>query len=283
MALSAAAFTDLAALAQVRPAAADGQRSALREAAGQFEALLVQTMLKGMRTTSLGSDLFGSDAMDMYRDLLDQQIAQQISRGRGLGLADMIARQLGDGESAKPVRRSGLSARPAAAAGADAKPPSSPAEFVQRMLPHARAVAEKLGVSARAVLAQAALESGWGTRAPARPDGTPSHNLFGIKAGSSWRGDSVSVPTLEYEDGVARRVQERFRAYSSPGASFEDYAALVMGDPRYAEALARGDDVAGFAQALQEAGYATDPDYARKLATLANSEQMRAALDGLEY
>jgi peptidoglycan hydrolase FlgJ len=283
--IPAAAFNDLAALARLRTGAADAPSSALREAAGQFEALLVQTMLKGVRTTSLGSGLFDSDSTDMYRDLLDQQLALQISRGRGLGLADMLARQLGDGESSAPARRSGLSARPAPVArpAADAGTPSSPAEFVQRMLPHARAVADKLGVSARAVLAQAALESGWGTRTPARPDGSPSHNLFGIKAGASWRGDSVSVPTLEYEDGVARRVQERFRAYASPGASFEDYAALVAGDPRYAEALARGDDVASFGQALQAAGYATDPDYGRKLATLADGEQMRAALAGLDH
>ena len=107
-------------------------------------------------------------------------------------------------------------------------------------------------------------------------------NLFGIKAGSSWRGDSVSVPTLEFTDDVAERMQARFRAYASPAASFDDYAGLISSDPRYADALGRGDDVAGFARALQEAGYATDPDYARKLEELAGGEQMRAALAGLE-
>jgi flagellar protein FlgJ len=130
------------------------------------------------------------------------------------------------------------------------------------------------------VLAHAALETGWGRHLPRGHDGASSNNLFGIKAGASWTGDSVSVPTLEYDGDVARRAQSRFRAYASPEASFEDYATLIGGDPRYAEALARGDDIAGYARALQDGGYATDPSYARKLEELARGEQMKAALAG---
>ena len=285
---------DFTALERLRGAASKAAPAAVREAASQFEALLVQSMLKSMRSVSFANGLFESQDTGMYRDLLDQQLALEMSRGRGLGLADMIVRQLGgDTGTAQErrehavgaasatifVRRAALSARTERASRPLA---ASAAEFVQQVLPHAREAARKLGVSAKAVLAQAALETGWGRHMPSRPDGSPSFNLFGIKAGSGWRGDSIGVATLEFNDDVAERVQARFRAYASPAASFDDYAELISTDPRYAGALARGDDIAGFARALQEAGYATDPDYARKLDELAHGEQMRAALAGLE-
>jgi peptidoglycan hydrolase FlgJ len=275
--VAATASTDMTALERLRAAAAKSEPNAVREAASQFEALLVQSMLKSMRAASFGGGIFDSDTSNMYRDMLDQQYALQLSKGEGLGLGKLLARQL-SGEPSAPARSSGLSARiekPAALA-------TSAKDFVAKLLPHAQAAARKLGVSARAVLAQAALETGWGQRLPNKADGSSSHNLFGIKAGSSWAGDSVTVPTLEYDGDIARRVQARFRAYASPAASFEDYAALIGGDPRYAEALARGGDVAAFGQALQDAGYATDPDYGRKLAELAGSAQMRDALAQLE-
>jgi flagellar protein FlgJ len=272
---------DFTALERLRGAASKMSPGALREAAGQFEALLVQSMLKSMRSVSFSNGLFESSDTGMYRDMLDQQLALEMSRGRGIGLADMIARQLGHAEAGaanEPARKVALSAR------VDHARPlaGTAAQFVQQLMPHAREAARKLGVSAKAVLAQAALETGWGQRVPGHANGSTSFNLFGIKAGSSWRGDSVSVPTLEFTDDVPERMQARFRAYASPAASFQDYAELISSDPRYADALGRGDDVAGFARALQEAGYATDPDYARKLEEVAGGEQMRAALAGLE-
>ncbi len=276
MTTRAAAPIDFAALARLRGQASQSSPGAIREAAGQFEALLVQSMLKSMRAVSFGKGLFDSDQSNMYREMFDQQLAVELTHKRGLGLADMITRHLG-GEQAKPAQRIPLSARIAELPSLSA----SPADFVRQVLPYAQAAARKLGVSAKAVLAHAALETGWGRHLPGRPDGGSSFNLFGIKAGSSWSGDTVSVPTMELDGDVARRVQARFRAYASPEASFEDYATLLSTNPRYAEALARGDDVAGFARALQDGGYATDPDYARKLEELARGEQMKAALAGL--
>ena len=274
MATHSTAATDLSALTRLRGAVAKSEPGAVRDAAAQFEALLVQSMLKSMRAASIGGGLFDGGQSGLYRDMLDQQLALEMSRGRGLGLADMLARQLG-GEGSAPVRRAGLSARmthPESLA-------RSATDFVRELLPHARDAAQRLGVSAKAILAQAALETGWGRRMPGRADGTSSWNLFGIKAGSAWTGDSVSVPTLEYDGGVARREQAHFRAYRSPAASFDDYAALLANDPRYAGALARGDDVGAFGRALQDAGYATDPEYAAKIEALAHGEQMRAALE----
>ena len=160
--------------------------------------------------------------------------------------------------------------------------PAGPQQFVEAMAPYAEAAAHRLGVSARALLAQAALETGWGTHMPRRTDGTPSFNLFGIKAGSGWAGERVSVPTLEFEGGLPVRRVDAFRAYASPAAAFHDFAQLLTSTPRYAAALGRGDDVRGFAAALVHGGYATDPDYADKVAALADSAPMRAALAALK-
>lgn len=161
-------------------------------------------------------------------------------------------------------------------------PGTGPVGFVQALAPHAAAAARKLGVSVRVLLAQAALETGWGKHLPSRGDGSSSFNMFGIKAGSSWDGAKVNVPTLEYEDGVAVRRNDQFRAYGSPAASFADYARLISDSPRYAQALGQGENVAGFAKALVRGGYATDPAYAEKITAIANSPQMRAALATLK-
>jgi peptidoglycan hydrolase FlgJ len=158
----------------------------------------------------------------------------------------------------------------------------SPQEFVEKFAPHAIEAAKKLGVSVRALLAQAALETGWGKHMPAQGS-TASNNMFGIKAGSSWDGKRVNVPTLEYENGVAVRKKDSFRAYDSPSDSFKDYADMVASSPRYAKAVGRGDDIAGFAHALTQGGYATDPSYAQKLTDIANGPVMKQALAALKH
>jgi len=160
--------------------------------------------------------------------------------------------------------------------------PANATEFVKTMLPAAQAAADKLGVSVRAVLAHAALETGWGRHMPRAANGASSNNLFGIKAGSSWDGAKARVSTTEYENGVAVRRVDSFRAYASPTAAFNDYADLIAGNPRYASALGHGDNVKGFAVALQRSGYATDPSYAAKLAHIADSAPMREAIAALK-
>jgi peptidoglycan hydrolase FlgJ len=160
--------------------------------------------------------------------------------------------------------------------------PANATEFVKTMLPAAQAAADKLGVSVRAVLAHAALETGWGRHMPRAANGASSNNLFGIKAGSGWDGAKARVSTTEYENGVAVRRVDSFRAYDSPTAAFNDYADLIAGNPRYASALGHGDNVKGFATALQRSGYATDPSYAAKLAHIADSAPMREAIAALK-
>jgi peptidoglycan hydrolase FlgJ len=161
-------------------------------------------------------------------------------------------------------------------------PGGDPANFVRVLAPHAAMAAKQLGVSVRALLAQAALETGWGKHLPSHGNGSSSNNLFGIKAGGGWAGDKVSVPTLEYENGVAVRKRDQFRAYDSPSESFSDYARLLTDNPRYAQALGQGENIAGFARALVHGGYATDPSYVAKITAIANSAQMREALAGLQ-
>ena len=148
---------------------------------------------------------------------------------------------------------------------------SSPADFVQKMWPHAQEAAQKLGVDPSTLIAHAALETGWGKHIPCHDDGSSSFNLFGIKAGTAWNGSSIGSPTLEYSDGVAVKKVERFKAYDSPADCFADYASLLSTHSRYGETLNSGANTTKFADALQKGGYATDPTYANKLKAVARN------------
>ncbi|MBJ7552780.1 flagellar assembly peptidoglycan hydrolase FlgJ [Marinomonas spartinae] len=152
----------------------------------------------------------------------------------------------------------------------------SPEAFVKAMWPHAKAVAEKLGVSAKAILAQAVLETGWGKHPIAKDDGTASYNLFGIKADHRWDGDRAVVNTLEFRHGIAKREKAAFRAYDSFSQSFNDYANFLTADDRYKDALKSGNDPSLFAVSLQKGGYATDPEYAQKIDRILSSKWFEA-------
>ena len=141
--------------------------------------------------------------------------------------------------------------------------------FISELWPTARQAAQQLGVDPRNLIAQAALETNWGTRMPRDSSGRSSNNLFGMKAGSQWSGSAVTAGTQEYENGSAVSSTGQFRAYNSRAESFQDYVALLRSSPRYTAALNTGSDAHAFATALQRGGYATDPDYANKIATIA--------------
>jgi flagellar protein FlgJ len=171
-----------------------------------------------------------------------------------------------------------LPAKPAVPANLSAPKPGTPEAFVAEVWPHAQAAASELGVDPRMLVAQAALETGWGRSVMRGPDGSPSHNLFGIKATGGWQGASVTQGTVEFRAGVMQRERASFRAYGSVGESFADYVRLVRDNPRYREAVAAGTDGARFAEALERAGYATDPQYAEKLKAIAGGPTLRRAL-----
>jgi peptidoglycan hydrolase FlgJ len=309
-------WTDLSGFNALRQQAQTDSKAALPIVAKQFESIFTQMVLKSMRDANYGDQLFDSQAGNAWQGLFDQQLSVSLSQhGHGLGIADMLVRQLG-GQAA--ATNPAAAAQPAASGAAAQIPATAPAaaaaavdawrsrlgavadaasavgksvskwvpqdatEFVRQLAPVATRVAAKLGVSLRAVLAQAALETHWGQHMPTHADGSSSNNLFGIKAGSGWEGGRVNVPTVEFEGGVAVRKQAQFRSYPSPAASFEDYAQLVAGNPRYAGALGKGDDVLGFAQGLIGGSYATDPAYASKVAAIADSPTMQQALAALK-
>jgi flagellar protein FlgJ len=253
-------FTQFAAL---RRGAGANDPAALRAAARQFESLFTKMMLEGMRKASFGDPMFGSDQGDMYQGMMDDQMAVQLSAGRGLGLADMLIRQLSHGAMSATTGPDIQSSDQTTSKVDDAQR----AKFVEEILPHATAAARELGVDPRALIAQAALETGWGTKQPADASGA-SNNMFGIKA-SGWQGASVDSDTQEYVAGVASTERGSFRSYRNVAESVQDYVSVLRDNPRYAAALNTGSDVRAFATALQRGGYATDPAYADKLMAVA--------------
>ncbi|MEO8017341.1 MAG: glucosaminidase domain-containing protein [Pseudomonadota bacterium] len=262
-------FRQLAALR--RDARADDP-AALREVARQFESIFTKMMLDSMRAASFGDPMFGSDQGDMYQGMMDDQLAVEMSQGKGIGLADMLIKQLSHGAV------NGAGTDELTAPGLDKSFPVSDQakqQFIEKMLPQAQAAGRELGVDPHAIIAQAALETGWGTSQPADATGS-SNNLFGVKAGPGWQGKSVTSGTTEYQADVASEAVARFRAYGSAQDSVNDYVSLLRDNPRYAAALNTGADVRAFANALQQGGYATDPHYANKLVAVAQkvSEQL---------
>jgi flagellar protein FlgJ len=208
--------------------------------------------------------------------MMDDQLAVQLSAGKGLGLADMLIRQLSHGAvtgSATPA----ADAAPVAPAASNKVSDAQRQKFIDDILPHATAAARELGVDPRAVIAQAALETGWGTSQPSDATGA-SHNLFGIKAGASWQGASVASDTTEYVAGAPRTETGSFRAYGNVAESVNDYVRLLRDNPRYASALDTGSNVRAFANGLQRGGYATDPGYADKLVAIADQVVERLPL-----
>lgn len=276
--LTAKFALDVQSVNQLRMEAKQSSPEALKAAAQQFEAVFMNMLLKSMRDATPQDGMFDSEQTRMYTSMLDQQLSQTLS-SRGIGLADVMVRQLSTTLGVQPgtVPAAGEllpgtpAATPAVVAPADGvrsggDAPAHVTAFVERMLPHAQAAGAATGIPSRFMVGQAALETGWGRGEMRDADGRNSFNLFGIKAGSNWNGRTVDVVTTEYVDGKPQKQVERFRAYDSYAESFRDYANLLSGNARYRNVIAQGQDAAGFAQGLQQAGYATDPAYARKLA-----------------
>lgn len=257
---------DSQALDRLRYQAKQAPDQALKAVAQQFEMVFLNMMLKSMREATPQDGMMDSEQTKMFTGMLDQQLAQEMSK-RGVGLAEVMVRQL-SGQQA-PI------AAPPPAAVSSAYQPMTQQGFIDRMRPHAEAASRATGVPAEFIMGQAALESGWGKREIRNADGSNSHNLFGIKAGRDWPGKVAEVTTTEYHDGVAGKQVARFRAYDSYAEAFQDYARLLSRNPRYAGALGQ-ESAVDFAQALQKGGYATDPRYADKLAGVIGSISTKA-------
>jgi flagellar protein FlgJ len=268
---------DAASLNRLKMQAGQATPATVKETAKQFEALFMRELLKSMRdaNAAMKSDYSGSPQEDLGNDLLDQQFAVQMT-GQPGGLSDMIAKQLmrqmglQDGASA-PQGAAGLRGMKVEPSETNVPVPQSAREFVEQHASAAQNVERSTGLPASYLLGQAGHESGWGRREILMPDGNTSHNLFGIKATGDWNGKVAEVTTTEYVDGVAKKTVAKFRAYDSYEDSYRDYAKLVGNSPRYAQAREQAGTVQGWAQGLQDSGYATDPDYAAKLSRAINT------------
>ncbi|WP_292040055.1 flagellar assembly peptidoglycan hydrolase FlgJ [Massilia sp. UBA6681] len=295
---------DTKGLGELKQGARNGSPAALKEAATQFEAMFINMMMKSMREATPQEGIMDNQQSKMFTGMLDQQLSQNLAK-RGMGLADVLTRQLTSnqmGAQALAIGADGVAAGKAAAAASAMAPldgsmrpgmdaatmiksgatqPGAPVlplttasgrvqpahvrNFQEKLHAHAAEAERATGVPAKFMLGQAALESGWGKRMIRNADGSSSNNLFGIKAGPGWKGKVATAVTTEYVNGVARQKVERFRAYDTPADSFKDYANMLAKNPRYEKVLGSGGDAAAFAHGLQRAGYATDPQYAAKL------------------
>ncbi|MDX1914556.1 MAG: flagellar assembly peptidoglycan hydrolase FlgJ [Methylophilus sp.] len=294
--LSGKVAFDANSLNNLKQAAKENSPEALKTVAKQFEGILMNMMLKSMREANPQDGEFDNEQSRMFTSMLDQQLTSNLS-AKGLGLADVLVRQLSkttqtvvdttqkalsEGaaeitDTSKHVLENLFSpTQPSAATpnNSAVKPAKSSSigesvtNFIDKMLHHAKDASNSTGVPTHLMLGQAALESGWGKREIKAADGTPSHNLFGIKANASWKGKTVETMTTEYINGVKQNRIEKFRAYDSYADSFKDFANLMKSNPRYQHVIANVNDIKGYAQAMQNAGYATDPQYAKKLSSV---------------
>ncbi|MDR9891727.1 flagellar assembly peptidoglycan hydrolase FlgJ [Pseudenterobacter timonensis] len=286
--LSSAAW-DAQSLNDLKAKAGKDPAGNIRPVARQVEGMFVQMMLKSMRDALPKDGLFSSDSTRLYTSMYDQQIAQQMTAGKGLGLADVIVRQMQAAQGGEPQAPAQVpmkfdletvtsyqnqaltqmvrKAMPKPTPVSDEPLSGDSGDFLAQLSLPARLASEQSGVPHHLILAQAALESGWGQRQIRRENGEPSFNIFGVKATASWKGPTTEITTTEYENGEAKKVKARFRVYSSYLEALSDYVGLLSRNPRYAAVTTAATAEQG-AQALQNAGYATDPQYARKLTSM---------------
>jgi peptidoglycan hydrolase FlgJ len=274
---AATTYTDINGLAALRKD--PNSPEAISAVAEQVEALFLQMMLKSMRDASAAEET-ESNEMGMYQDMFDKQVALSISQHADLGIGRLLKRQLAGKPAPGAVKLSSGESVPAAPAAAapTAAIAHSPAEFVSRVLPSIRRAASALGVDPQGMLAQAALETGWGQRLPRAADGSSSHNLFGIKAGNEWTGARATADSMEVLNGVATPRRTAFRAYASVEESINDFANLLKNSPRYRDVIAAGGSAGSYIAAMGNSGYATDPDYGNKLNQILGSDTLQSAL-----
>ncbi|MDH5910230.1 flagellar assembly peptidoglycan hydrolase FlgJ [Vibrio splendidus] len=295
---------DIGSLDRLRQQAVNGEegseKEALTAAAKQFESIFTSMLFKSMRdaNSSFKSDMLNSQNEQFYRQMQDDQMASELSASGSLGLADMIVAQLSAGQvsdaTEDKVRSEGFdtslerpqysgrseekvsevqsastmsaTTRSATDVSAAKQPASfdSPESFVTSMKPYAEKAASALGVDSSLLLAQAALETGWGSKMIKNSLGN-SNNLFNIKADRSWKGDKVATQTLEFHGKTAVKESASFRSYSNFEDSFNDYVKFLNENPRYETALQHQGNSENFIKGIHQAGYATDPNYADKV------------------
>ena len=317
-------YLDFSKFNQLRKMTRDDKDAALQAAAQQMEGIFLNMMLQSMRDANAvfaeGNMLDSRDGQ-FYQGMYDKQLSLNISNNGGIGLADVIVKQMQARSDSNPIANGSamdissylkhpLLSRPAVEP-QDKEPEApgvslpdvtalanstqeslddsdstfqrwnSPDEFVQAIYPHAKRAAEVLGTSAEAVIAQAVLETGWGKHVMQAGVGNSSFNLFGIKADSRWQGDVVRRNTLEYRNGIAAQENAAFRSYRSLDHAFDDYVNFLNSNSRYEAALSKKSEGKQWGFDLQQSGYATDPNYGNKIANVMDSDVFKSALQSV--
>ncbi|MBI2802766.1 MAG: flagellar assembly peptidoglycan hydrolase FlgJ [Gammaproteobacteria bacterium] len=292
---TASAYTDFHRFSALRTEASKDPQAALKKVAKEFEAMFVQLMLQSARNATPQDGVFESNETGLYREMFDNQIALSVAERGALGFAELLQRQVPQAAAANdgPVTLKLPERRLFPSAPLHYTPIPEPdtndevvdvttwqarvtnrgfaeqqQKFTASLLAGASGAAKRLGTTPEILVAQAALETGWGQHVMHTAGGQSSHNLFGIKADGAWNGETVKRRTLEYFNGNPVQVNAAFRAYPDPAAAFDDYANFIQTNPRYAQALERAADPKAYIQELQRAGYATDPNYAQKILRL---------------
>jgi len=264
-------YTEFGDLARLKNAGSGNSDQALESVARQFEALFTQMIFKSMRNAELSSGLFDNNQTKMYQDILDKQLSSSLSSHKGLGIADLLIRQLSHNpepaSSDKGIAK-GVDRTSDTSSKTNVSPIvhfDSPDAYISYMQPIAEKIENRYQIPAQSLLAQSALETGWGKHIMRNNNGSSSFNLFGIKAGNDWDGNVVVSRTIEYESGTAVTKSERFRSYESFEESMNDYARHISSEPRYKEAYEKRSEPEHYFTDLQMAGYATDPEYSNKI------------------
>lgn len=330
-------YTDFSGLNALKSEALHDKEAALEAVSKQFESMFLSMVMKSMReankTFSEGNFLHSNET-EFYQEMFDSQLSLTLSKGRGLGVAEAMMRQMSkqiegisQSESTNPLLHKSISDYPrnlpveaaarkaveladalveidATLNGSDKKRTESvvgsdspeqkdkearlpltfetPDQFIEHLFPLAQKVEAETGISAKVMLAQSALETGWGKHMINKPDEQASFNLFGIKADSRWDGDKTEIVTTEYRGGVAMKERAEFRSYNNYEDSFRDYAEFLQDNPRYEPAMQYLDNPQKFTQTLQDAGYATDPAYSQKIQRILSGEIFKGAMNSSE-
>jgi flagellar protein FlgJ len=284
---------------------------ALKKAAEQFESIFTQMLMKSMRKANEAMEdknsPFNSSGVKFFQEMHDQQLSLELSKKGSLGLADLIVKQLSpnvDGYKPSSVLRNDaqlpmqkptseqlpefirrqpeIATEVAKSEKADEQPRfDSPESFISEMWEHAKTAAQKIGLNPAVMIAQAALETGWGKHVIAKQDGGSSFNLFNIKADRAWQGEHAKKMTLEFEQGLPVQKHASFRAYESIKDSINDYVDFLQSNPRYSQALNNTDKPEQYLDELQQAGYATDPNYAEKIKNVLQRGEFKQMLTSL--
>lgn len=289
MSIQGIATSDFKTLNDLKVEAKQDAKKALPEVAKQFEGIFLQSMLKSMRMGQHfldESSPFKGKNESTFQEMLDAQYATNIAGTKGVGLATMLAKQL---EATVPgavgkTQDSMLDNKPAVTsvnpvAKNQVKDAQGIDDFVKAIWPQAQQAASMIGLDPKILMAQAALETGWGKYVAKDADGSSSNNLFNIKTGSSKEFDSVKIKTTEYIADTPIKMNASFRKYPSVEHSFNDYVSLIKNSDRYQNALANTSNPEQYVDELNKAGYATDPKYGSKILSIYHGDELNQAIE----